>query len=46
VKIQRKCYWVPSLSRHVALRLSAKASRPWAPGIDAVVADLVTGEMV
>jgi large subunit ribosomal protein L28 len=42
VNIQRKRYWVPSLNRHVPLRLSARGIKTVdARGIDAVVADLM-----
>lgn len=41
VNLQRKRYWVPSLGRHVTLRLSARGIKVVdARGIDAVVADL------
>lgn len=41
VNIQRKRYWVPSLRRHVTLRLSARGIKVVeARGIDAVVLDL------
>ncbi|RLP06472.1 50S ribosomal protein L28 [Propionibacterium australiense] len=40
--LQTKRYWVPSLGRHVRLRLSARAIRTIdRRGIDAVVADLI-----
>ncbi|EYR64598.1 50S ribosomal protein L28 [Actinotalea ferrariae CF5-4] len=39
--IQRKRYWVPSLGRHVTLRVSVRGIRVIdRRGIDAVVADL------
>ena len=42
VNIQRKRYWVPSLGRHVTLRVSAKGIGTIdRRGIDAVVADLL-----
>lgn len=41
VNIQRKRYWVPSLGRHVTLRLSARGIKTVDQrGIEAVVADL------
>lgn len=41
VNIQRKRYWVPSLRRHVTLRVSARGIKVIdARGIDAVVADI------
>lgn len=48
VNIQRKRYWVPSLCRHVTLRLSAKGIRIVdRRGIDPVVADLLArGERI
>lgn len=40
--VQRKRYWVPSLSRHVNLRVSARGIKTIdVRGIDAVVADIV-----
>lgn len=42
VNIQRKRYWVPSLGRHVALRVSARGIKTIDQrGIEAVVADLL-----
>ncbi len=39
--IQRKRYWVPSLGRHVTLRVSARGIKTIdVRGIDAVVADV------
>ncbi len=48
VNIQRKRYWVPSLGRHVTLRLSARGIKVVdARGIESVVADLLRrGERV
>ena len=41
VNIQRKRYWVPSLGRHVTLRVSARGIKTIDQrGIEAVVADL------
>ncbi len=41
VNIQRKRYWVPSLGRHVTLRVSARGIKTVDQrGIEAVVADL------
>ena len=41
VNIQRKRYWVPSLGRHVTLRVSTRGIRTIDQrGIEAVVADL------
>jgi large subunit ribosomal protein L28 len=41
VNVQRKRYWVPSLGRHVMLRVSAHSIRKVDQrGIEAVVADL------
>jgi large subunit ribosomal protein L28 len=41
VNVQSKRYWVPSLDRHVTLRVSARGIKVIdARGIDAVVADL------
>lgn len=41
VNVQRKRYWVPSLGRHVTLRVSARGIKQIdARGIDAVVTDL------
>jgi large subunit ribosomal protein L28 len=41
VNIQRKRYWVPSLGRHVSLRLSARGIKTVDQrGIEAVVAEL------
>ncbi|GAA4814975.1 50S ribosomal protein L28 [Nocardioides caeni] len=41
VNIQRKRYWVPSLGRHVALRISARGIKTVDQrGIESVVADL------
>lgn len=41
VNIQRKRYWVPSLRRHVTLRVSARGIKVIdTRGIDAVVADI------
>jgi large subunit ribosomal protein L28 len=41
VNIQKKRYWVPSLGRHVTLRLSARGIKTIdVRGIDAVVADI------
>lgn len=41
VNIQSKRYWVPSLGRHVTLRLSARGIKTVDKrGIDAVVAEL------
>lgn len=40
--IQTRRYWVPSLGRHVRLRLTARAIRTIdRRGIDAVIADLI-----
>jgi len=46
--IQRKRYWVPSLGRHVTLRVSVRGIRVIdRRGIDAVVADIhARGEKV
>lgn len=42
VNIQKKRYWVPSLGRHVSLRLSARGIKTIdVRGIDAVIAELV-----
>lgn len=42
VNIQRKRYWVPSLGRHVTLRVSARGIKTIdRRGIDAVVAELL-----
>lgn len=42
VNIQKKRYWVPSLGRHVTLRLSARGIKTIdVRGIDAVVADVL-----
>lgn len=42
VNVQAKRYWVPSLGRHVRLRVSARGIKTIdARGIDAVVADLL-----
>jgi large subunit ribosomal protein L28 len=39
--IQRKRYWVPSLGRHVSLRVSARGIKTIdVRGIDSVVADI------
>ena len=41
VNIQRKRYWVPSLGRHLTLRVSARGIKTIDQrGIEAVVADL------
>ncbi|WP_436699101.1 50S ribosomal protein L28 [Nocardioides sp. BYT-33-1] len=41
VNVQRKRYWVPSLGRHVTLRVSARGIKTIDQrGIEAVVADL------
>jgi len=41
VNLQRKRYWVPSLGRHVTLRVSARGIKTIDQrGIEAVVADL------
>lgn len=41
VNVQRKRYWVPSLARHVTLRVSARGIKTIDQrGIEAVVADL------
>jgi large subunit ribosomal protein L28 len=41
VNVQRKRYWVPSLGRHVTLRVSARGIKTIdRRGIEAVVADL------
>lgn len=41
VNVQRKRYWVPSLGRHVRLRVSARGIKTIDQrGIEAVVADL------
>lgn len=41
VNVQRKRYWVPSLGRHVTLRVSARGIKAVdRRGIEAVVADL------
>jgi large subunit ribosomal protein L28 len=43
VNVQRKTYWVPSLSRKVTLRVSAKGIKVIDQrGIEAVIADMVT----
>lgn len=43
--IQRKSYWVPSLGRSVALRVSARGIKTIdVRGIDAVVADIARRE--
>ena len=42
VNLQTKKYWVPSLNRHVTLRLKASAIKTIDKrGIDAVVGDLI-----
>jgi large subunit ribosomal protein L28 len=42
VNVQRKRYWVPSLGRHVTLRVSARGIKTVdRRGIEAVVADLL-----
>jgi large subunit ribosomal protein L28 len=42
VNVQRKRYWVPTLRRHVTLRVSARGIKTIDQrGIDAVVADLL-----
>lgn len=42
VNVQRKRYWVPSLGRHVTLRVSARGIKTIDQrGIDAVIADLL-----
>lgn len=42
VNVQRKRYWVPSLGRHVTLRVSARGIRTIDQrGIDAVVATIL-----
>jgi large subunit ribosomal protein L28 len=42
VNVQRKRYWVPTLGRHVTLRVSARGIKTIDQrGIDAVVADIV-----
>lgn len=48
VNIQTKRYWVPSLGRHVRLRLSARGIKTVdRRGIEAVVADLLArGEKI
>ena len=48
VNVQNKRYWVPSLSRHVTLRVSARGIHTIDQrGIDAVVADLLArGERI
>lgn len=48
VNVQSKRYWVPSLGRHVTLRLSARAIKTVdRRGIEAVVADIrARGERV
>lgn len=47
VNIQRKRYWVPSLGRHLTLRVSARGIKTIDQrGIEAVVSDLrVRGEI-
>lgn len=43
VNVQSKRYWVPSLGRHVTLRLSARGIKTIDHrGIDAVVSELIT----
>jgi len=45
VNIQSKRYWVPSLNRHVTLRVSARGIKTIDQrGIDAVVAQLLARE--
>lgn len=45
VNVQRKRYWVPSLGRHVTLRVSARGIKTIdVRGIDAVVADIIQRE--
>ncbi|WP_286268391.1 50S ribosomal protein L28 [Brooklawnia propionicigenes] len=48
VNVQNKRYWVPPLSRHVTLRVSARGIHTIDQrGIDAVVADLLArGERI
>lgn len=48
VNIQRKRYWVPSLGRHVCLRVSARGIKTIdRRGIDAVAAELLArGERI
>lgn len=42
VNVQRKRYWVPSLGRHVTLRVSARGIKTIDQrGIEAVIADLL-----
>ena len=42
VNVQRKRYWVPTLGRHVSLRVSARGIKVIdARGIDAVVGELL-----
>lgn len=42
VNVQRKRYWVPSLGRHVTLRVSARGIKTIdRRGIDAVVAEIL-----
>lgn len=45
VNVQRKRYWVPSLGRHVTLRVSARGIKVIdVRGIDAVVAQIIRRE--